>query len=165
LPPDFWQAPAIKDYGKIHPLPDAAYRPTRTGIYKIVFAAEAGSKDPSEPISALDHAARAVNVYASAGVPKKHMKFVVVMAGPASMAAIDNEHYKAHFKVDNPNVPLIHALRDAGVEIVLCGQAASGAFAAGNIKFEWINPEVTLALSALTAIPILEQQGYALMNY
>jgi hypothetical protein len=33
-----------------------------------------------------------------------------------------------------------------------------------HFQYEWIAPNVTLALSALTTITVLENEGYALMS-
>ena len=61
--------------------------------------------------------ARTVNLYASAGVPLNHLKFVAVMYGAATDAALDNEHYRQKYDSDNPNLDLIRKLRNAGVEV------------------------------------------------
>jgi intracellular sulfur oxidation DsrE/DsrF family protein len=158
LAQEFWQTPALEGVGKMHPLPGAAYQPEKNETYKIVFSVQAGSK-PNEINPSLDHVARAVNLYASAGVPLNHLKFVAVMYGAATDAALDNEHYRQKYGVDNPNLALIRKLRNAGVDVAVCGQAA----AEHGDRYEWIAPEVTLSLSALTTITTLEHLGYALM--
>jgi intracellular sulfur oxidation DsrE/DsrF family protein len=155
---EFWQTPALAGVGKMHPLPRAAYQPEKNETYKVVFSVQAGSKS-DELNPSLDHVARAVNLYASAGVPLSHLKFVAVMYGAATDAALDNEHYRQKYSVDNPNLDLIRKLRNAGVDVAVCGQAV----AEHRNRYEWIAPEVTLALSALTTITILEHEGYALM--
>ena len=158
LAQEFWQTPTLAGVGKMHPLPRAAYQPQKSEIYKIVFSVQTGSK-PDEINPSLDHVARAVNLYTSAGVPLNHLKFVAVMYGAATDAALDNEHYRQKYGVDNPNLALIRKLRNAGVDVAVCGQAA----AEHRDRYEWIAPEVTLALSALTTITTLEHLGYASM--
>jgi intracellular sulfur oxidation DsrE/DsrF family protein len=153
-----WQTPALAGVGKMHPLPGAAYQPEKKETYKIVFSLQAASK-PDVLNPSLDRVARAVNLYASAGVPLNHLKFVAVMYGAATDAALDNEHYRQKYSVDNPNLELIRKLRHAGVDVAVCGQA----LAEHRDHYEWIAPEVTLALSALTTITTLEHQGYTLM--
>jgi intracellular sulfur oxidation DsrE/DsrF family protein len=158
-PTDFWQTPTLTGVGKMHPLPEAAYQPQKSAIYKVVFdvtkaGAKAGEVNPS-----LDHVARTVNLYASAGVPLDHLKFVAVLSGDATAAALDNAHYKQQFGVDNPNLEIIRKLRSAGTDVAVCGQA----MAEHHFQYEWIAPNVTLALSALTTITVLENEGYALM--
>jgi intracellular sulfur oxidation DsrE/DsrF family protein len=156
---DFWQNPVIKSGGQIHPLPNAAVQPDRNQVYKTVFSVTKGASDPKDVNDALDHVARAVNVFASAGVPLDHLKFVVIVHGPALPLVLDNAHYQKRFNVDNPNLKLIHELKAAGVEIVVCGQA----LAAMKYDAAEVNPDIKVALSALSTIIIYQQQGYALM--
>jgi intracellular sulfur oxidation DsrE/DsrF family protein len=156
---EFWQTPALPGVGKMHPLPSAAYQPQPNETYKVVFSVTKAGSKPDEISPSLDRVARTVNLYASAGVPLDHLKFVVVMNGDATDAALDTEHYRQKYGVDNPNLDLIRKLRNAGVDVAVCGQAA----AEHQDQYEWIAPEVTLALSALTTITTLEHQGYALM--
>jgi len=75
---NFWTTPTIEGYGKMHYLPDAAYRPQPDQTYKIVFALSQGVKSPTDVNMALWHVARAVNLYAASGVPLDHLKFVAV---------------------------------------------------------------------------------------
>ena len=158
--PQFWQTPVIHGYGKIHILPGAAYQPQAGQTYKVVFSLTKAPKSPGEVNPALDHVARTVNLYASAGVPLDHLKFVAVAAGPATALALDNAHYRSAYGVENPNLPLIAQLKKAGVDVVVCGQAV----AEHDYQYDWIDKSVTVALSALTTITTLEHDGYALMS-
>jgi intracellular sulfur oxidation DsrE/DsrF family protein len=54
---------------------------------------------------------------------------------------------------------LIEQLRKAGVDIAVCGQAV----AENKFQYDWVDSHVTLSLSALVTITVLQQQGYALM--
>jgi intracellular sulfur oxidation DsrE/DsrF family protein len=153
------QTPAISGAGAMHPLPQAAYQPQKDAVYRVVFAVTKTGEKPTDVSPSLEQAARSVNLYASAGVPLDHLKFVAVAYGPATPAMLDNEHYKAKFGVDNPNLELIRKLRGAGIDVAVCGQAVAGS----KYDYAWISHDVTLALSALTTITMLQQQGYALM--
>ena len=157
--PGLSSAPAIEGYGKMHPLPKAAYQPDPKATYKIVFAMTAASKAPEEVNPAVERVARAVNLYVSAGVPLSHLKFVAVAYAAATAIALDDAHYKSAYNVANPNLPVIARLRKAGVDVAVCGQAVLE----HKYQYEWIDPSVTVALSALTTITTLEEQGYHLM--
>lgn len=149
--------PAISSAGAIHPLPHAAYQPDKRATYKVVFSMTSESSKPGVINPALEHVARAVNLYAASGVPLTHLKFVAVAHGKATSIALDDEHYRKKFGMNNPNRAAIRELRAAGVDIAVCGQAlAEQGYEAG-----WIARDVTLALSALTTITTLEHQGYA----
>ncbi|HEY1773583.1 MAG TPA: DsrE family protein [Gammaproteobacteria bacterium] len=156
---DSMQNPVIKSGGAVHPLPDAALQPDRNQTYKALFSVTKGASDPKDLNDALDHVARAVNVFASAGVPLDHLKFAVVVHGPATPLVLDGASYQKHFGTDNPNLKLIHELKAAGVQIYVCGQALAGM----KYQASEVNPDVKVALSALSTIVILQQQGYALM--
>ncbi|MGH8402209.1 MAG: DsrE family protein [Gammaproteobacteria bacterium] len=158
-PPGFWQTPVIKGAGSMHPLPQAAFQPQKDVTYKAVFSVTHGQKNPKDLDDGLDHVARAVNVFASAGIPLEHLKFVVIIHGGATPIVLDNAHYKKAFGVDNPNLKVIKELKAAGVDIAVCGQAVAGE----DYDYSWVNPDVKVALSALSTIVILQQEGYALM--
>ncbi|HUB89033.1 MAG TPA: DsrE family protein [Dyella sp.] len=155
------QTPAqpITAAGNYHPLPKAAYQPSPAATYKVVFSLTKSSDKPDQINPALERVARTVNLYASAGVPLDHLKFVAVAYGPATPLVLDDAHYKAQFGVANPNLAVIAQLRKAGVDVAVCGQA----MAEHHYPDEWASKDVTLSLSALTTITELEQQGYALM--
>lgn len=155
----FWATPTIHGAGPIHVLPNAAYKPDRGATYKAVFAMTLASKDPAKISPALDRVARAVNLYVAAGVPLDHLKFVAVAYGPATAIVLDDAHYKQKFGVANPNLPVIRQLRKDGIDVAVCSQAV----AENHYGYDWVSKDVTLALSGLTAIIDLQQQGYALM--
>lgn len=155
----FWQTPTIHDAGRMHALPQAAYQPDPDAIYKVVFSMTRGSDDPHKINPALQRVARTVNLYAHAGVPLSHMKFVAVASGAATVIALDDAHYQKQFGVANPNLPVIRQLRADGIDVAVCGQAV----AEHHYQYDWVSKDVTLALSALTTITELQQQGYALM--
>jgi intracellular sulfur oxidation DsrE/DsrF family protein len=157
----FWQTPTIHDAGKIHPLPQAAYQPDRSATYKMVFVLTKASSKPDEVNPSLDHVARAVNLYVNAGVPLSHLKIVAVAAGPATALALNDEQYRKLYNVANPNLPVIAQLRKAGVDVAVCGQA----MAEHHYDYSWKDSRVMLALSALTTMSELQQQGYALMPF
>lgn len=154
-----WSTPAIQGFGRIHKMPDTAYKPDKSLSYKIVFALTKGPKTPGEINPSLDRVARTVNLYVASGVPLAHLKFVAVASGDATAIALNDVNYRAKFSTPNPNLPLVAALRRAGVDVAVCAQAV----AEHEYQYGWIDSNVTMALSALTTVTVLQQQGYALM--
>lgn len=152
-------AAPITAAGAFHPLPHAAYQPDPAATYKVVFSVSKASDKPAQINAALDHVARAVNLYVSTGVPLDHLKFVAVVSGGATPIVLDDAHYKAQFGTANPNLAVIAQLRKAGVDVAVCGQA----MAEHHYDDAWAAKGVTLTLSALTTITELQQRGYALM--
>ncbi|KQZ79345.1 sulfur reduction protein DsrE [Rhodanobacter sp. Root561] len=155
---DFWQTPTIHGAGRIHPMPQAAYQPDRQATYKVVFSLGKAGDKPTAVSPSLDHVARAVNLYVNAGVPLSHLKFVAIAAGPATPIVLNDAQYRKKYGVANPNLPLIAQLRKAGVDVAVCAQAV----AEHDFQYDWVDPQVTVALSGLTTVIDLQQQGYAL---
>lgn len=151
--------PALVGVGKVHPLPQAAYQPQQQEVYSVVFSVTKAAETPTEINPALRRIARMVNLYASAGVPLSHLRFVAVIYDNAIDATLDDEHYRQKYGVDNPNRTLIRTLRNAGIDVAASGQA----LLRNQERDDWIAPEATLALSGMTTITNLEHQGYVLM--
>ncbi len=156
-----WEYPVIKGYGPVHPLPDAAVQPDMSLDYKILFDVTQGSKMKGKVNPALDHLARLINVFASAGMMPDKMKLVAIIHGPATPIVLNNETFKSKFGTDNPNMKLIDELKKNGVIFYGCGQA----LADNSYEHEWVNKDITIALSALTVVPTYQLRGYALMAW
>jgi intracellular sulfur oxidation DsrE/DsrF family protein len=156
----YWTYPVIAKYGPTHPVPKAHVRPKKNHMYKAIFDVTASSDDPSKPDAGLAHVARAVNVFAMAGVPPENLKFVAVLHGGATTAILNNATYKAKYGVDNPNIPLIDALHKAGVHVDVCAQA----LAEMQIVHAKVYKRVRIDLSALSDAVIYGDMGYAYMK-
>lgn len=148
--------PRIEGHGKVVQLPDAAEQP-RSGSKICVDVTAGGPADEVNP--ALEKVARFVNIYAGAGKKPAKCSITVVLHGDATIAALSDQAYGKHTDVErNPSLPLIHELRDAGVDFFVCGQAmASKGYDANDADFD-----VEVAVSALTVnVNRQSQGGYA----
>lgn len=154
-----WRTPAIRGAGRVRAMAGAAYQPDRRAIHKVTLALSHASDDAARVNPGLARVARLVNLYADAGVPQHHRRLVAAVSGPAVALALDDAHYRAAFGIANPNLPVLHELRRAAVEVAVCGQA----LAERHYAREWLCSDVTLALSALTTLAELERKGYALL--
>ncbi len=157
--PGFWTTPAIKGIGPVHVWPEATLRPRAAATYKALFdVTRTGDAQKMNP--GLDHIARTVNVFAAAGVPLDHLKFAVIIHGPATPIALDARSFAAKFGHPNPNLEVIDALRKAGVKILVCGNAL------GDMGFTpaEVNPHIQVALSAMSTLIMLQDEGYALLR-
>ncbi len=141
-------------------VPGAHEMPNPQIEHKVVFdLATANPKDAAvHPM--LQAVARYVNTLAKTGVPASNRKVALVFHQGSTDYILKNDAYKArHEGQDNPNLPMIQALKKAGVDFRVCGQAAL----ARKIDPKDISPEVQLDLWALTTIVALQQQGYVLI--
>jgi intracellular sulfur oxidation DsrE/DsrF family protein len=138
-------------------LPGAKERPDPKVEYKVLFDVSAAAPSPSAVNPMLETTARYVNTLAKAGVPAAKRKVAVIVHQGATDIVMNNDAYKARYKgQDNPNVALIQALKKAGVELHVCGQAVL----ARKIDPKTIMPEIQLDLWALTTIVNYETKGY-----
>ena len=153
---EFSKGPVIKNYGGV-----AAVKQTRplTGKehFKVAFdVAEQGDKEKAN--RRFESLARFLNMQARAGVPPEQVKLAVVVHGKAGFDLLDNKNFSAKYGVDNPNASLLAELQKHGVRVLLCGQSA----AYNEIDNAQLLPGVEMALSAMTAHALLQQEGYTL---
>lgn len=156
---DVTSGPVIADYGKVAevettmPLPaDVALR----HAFDVTEGAKAG-----EVNRGFDSAARFVNMHARAGVPTDRIQAAIVVHGPAVLDLLNAQAYaKRRDGKDNANAnaPLVAALIAHNVRVIVCGQSA----AAQDVANADLLPGVEVALSAMTAHALLQQQGYTL---
>jgi intracellular sulfur oxidation DsrE/DsrF family protein len=156
-----WEYPVIKDYGPVYPMPGAAVQPDKSLEYKIVFDITQKAAKDSDINPGLDHVARFINVFASAGIMPDKMKLVLIIHGPATGIALNNNMYVQQYGTDNPNIELLSALKKNGVILYVCGQS----MADSDFQKDWIDPDITVALSSLTVLSTYQLKGYALMPW
>jgi intracellular sulfur oxidation DsrE/DsrF family protein len=142
-------------------VPGAKEMPSKTIVHKVVFDMGTAGPKPTEVHPMLEAVARYVNTLAKTGVPAANRKIAVVFHQGATDYVLKNDVYKArHEGQDNPNAKMIEALKTAGVDFRLCGQASL----ARKITPPDMIPGIELDLWALTTIIALQQQGYILIQ-
>lgn len=154
-------APIIKDFGAIYDIPSASVKPDPTQVYKIVVDVVTGADDPGDLSSGLNNVARMINLHAIGGVPAGKIDVVLAMHGGATFATLNNEAYREKFGVENPNAPLVKALKAAGVKLVVCGQSLLGR----EIPLENVLPEIEIGTSMLTTVSTYQLKGYAVFRF
>ena len=147
--------PAIEGFGPVYQVgnPDFA---TPVGEYKVVFEVAVGADNPGDLNSHIVSLARFLNMHTRAGVPRENLKLALVLHGTAAKDALDHAGYRERYGMDNPNYDLIQALDGFGVQVILCGQSQMSR----GLERERLAPGVHLALSAMTALVTLQNQGY-----
>ncbi len=162
--------PVIMSGGAVFDVPDATFVTPLASDFKVVFEIARGVTDATSPAGAnaadsltppneqLNTVARFLNMHARAGVPRERVKLAAVVHGTAGKDLLDDETYRARYGTANPSAPLIRELLAAGVRIILCGQTAAGR----NVPRDRLIPGVQVALSAMTAMAVLQSDGYRL---
>jgi len=138
-------------------VPNAKEVPDAKTEYKVLFDVANAPAKPTDVNPMLQATARYLNTLAKVGVPAEHRKLAVIFHQGGSPAILKNEEFKKRNNgQDNPNIAIIQALKKAGVELHVCGQAVL----ASKIDPKDIQPEIQLDLWALTTIINMELRGY-----
>ena len=146
--------PVIASHGPVFPVSPDFETPMDID-YKVAFEiAQTGGADRVS--TSLNTVARFLNMHGQAGVPRARLGAAVVVHGSAVMDVLSDDAYHARSGSANPNASLLRELLDAGVRVVVCGQsAASRGYQASELA-----DGVELALSAMTAFVVLQNEGY-----
>lgn len=153
--------PVIKNYGGIFEIPDAVEKPDPSLNYNIVIEVERASDRPDSINWAMYNVTRLINLHVMGGVPKEKLNVVLAIHGSAAFTVMNNDDYKAKYRVNNPNLKLYQELEQAGVKIFVCGQS----LIARNINKSNMVPEVKIATSMLTTLTTYQLKGYALLKF
>lgn len=146
----------IKGYGPFVQVQED-WRVSRDTEFKVVFDL-AKATSPGEINKTILSAARFINMHVDAGFAPDNVQVAIVVHGSGGDDVANDEYYEEKNMHENANAPLVKALADKGVQFIVCGQSA--AFF-GMTQSDFL-PEVQMALSAMTAHAVLQQQGYTL---
>ena len=144
--------PLIEDFGPVSAVPGAVLGPPDTGLMRVVFDVVDAPEDPAGSNARIVSAARFLNMH-------ERMSVALVLHGDAGRAALKDDAYWDRFDTVNPDRALLARLRAAGAAIYLCGQTAGFR----GYDSDQILPSVDLALSAMTALVRLQDDGYRLV--
>lgn len=153
--------PIIKNFGEVWKVEYPTYPTDTTAEFKVVFDVM-DSPDSHEVLNkSIETAARFLNMHAQNGVPPQNLKVYLVIHNKATKDILANPSYEERFGKPNPNSELIRELLKAGVGVVLCGQSS----ASREMPVTEAIEGVQLALSAMTALVQLQNEGYQLIKF
>jgi intracellular sulfur oxidation DsrE/DsrF family protein len=148
----------VPGYEATRDLPGARELPDPTTDYKVVFADGQDAKNPGDVNPMLPIIATYVNTLGKYGVPAEHRHLVIMFhqRTPDIDLVMTNEAYRERYNRDNPNIAIIHGLKEAGVDVRVCGQG----LLARKIDAKQVNPDVQIDLWAMTTLVNLQLKGY-----
>lgn len=155
-PEAFHPGPVFENYGNIADVEVTMPIPEGTE-FRVSFDIVDRSED-GEVNRSLVSAARFINMHVAAGIPVEDLHLAMVIHGSATHDVTLDSHYEALFGTHNANAELIEALTGVGVRIIVCGQSA----AFNDVGNADLLPNVEMALSAMTAHALLQQDGYTI---
>jgi intracellular sulfur oxidation DsrE/DsrF family protein len=136
--------PVIDGYGAAFVVEDRDVPLIPDHVYRVVYEITAYGNAPDGVNAELDRVARFLNLHGKNGAALVNM--------------LNDAAYQQRFEIKNPNLELLQKLSDAGVKLYVCGQSMAGR---GFAKAE-LARGVQLALSAMTMVHQLQDQGYTL---
>ncbi len=150
---------AVPGYPVAREIPGAHELPDPSIDYKIAWGIGQGASDMTTEINPnLPVIARYVNTLAKWDVPasKRHIIVIFHQRSDDFDIVLSNEAFRKKYGKDNPNIPLITALKNAGVEFRACGQAVAGR----EIAMDDVNPDIQVDLWAMTSFMNLQMKGF-----
>jgi intracellular sulfur oxidation DsrE/DsrF family protein len=126
-------------------------------VYKVSWDVTVGPTDPAEAVAGFRRPAGLLRQMDLQGVPRQNVKLAIIVHGTATRSLLTNAAYKAATGQDNASIAMLEALNQAGVQVIVCGQALINR----NVPRGELLPFVKVATSATAARAILAAQGYA----
>lgn len=152
--------PIIKNFGTIYEI-ENAINPDAGIEYKIVVDLKTLQRDKESINPGLNNVARMLNLHGLGGVKAENLKVVVAIHGGATDVILNNDAYQKKYELDNPNLQLIDELKEAGVELYVCGQS----LLARNYEHDQVNTQIKIGLSMLTVVTTYMHNGYHQMVF
>ena len=126
-------------------------------VFKAVFVIDAGGSDSVKVNAQLTTIARFYNLHVRLGYPLERVRAAAVVHGSGWQALLTDSAFAARFGgMPNPSRRLVEELLQHGAQLVLCGQTAGSR----GIRREELIPGVKVAISAMTALNVLQADGY-----
>lgn len=162
------QSPEGRNVSPVVPNTGVVFYPGETDMkipegttLKAVIEADRQLHDEHGVNRLIESGARFLNINGSLDIPKDQMEVAVVVHGKAVYDLLTDEAYAEAFGKSNPNTPLLLALQKAGVAVYICSQS----YQSRGIPVSDLNPSVQKAPSAMTALVLLQQQGYQYIKF
>ena len=143
----FSTGPVFEEFGPVADI-DTTMSIPEDARFRHSFDVSERAED-GKPNRTLVSAARFINMHARAGIEQDRIELAVVVHGTAVHDVSGKESGSA---------ALVAALVDFGVRIIVCGQSA----AYYDVGTKDLLPGVEMAISAMTAHALLQQQGYTI---
>ncbi len=151
--------PRITSAGGVVALPNGVELPAPGVTHRLLIDATGAETTPLGVNNHLEAAARAVNLYALAGVAPENVMIAVVVHGKATPMSLSAAAYQRHAGKPSADAALIAELHAAGVRFYVCGQSL---VRSGHAVTD-VHEDVTVALSAMTKLVELQADGYGLI--
>lgn len=149
----------IRKAGAFTPIPNPGFAADKAMELKVVWDVTEAPPTPGDVPPGLSRPANFFMLAEAEGVPRSRVHLALLVHGGATPSLMSNAHYRAAKGVDNPSIPLLKAMSEAGVQIIVCGQS----IVRQKIAREQLLPFVKVSTSATIARAVLHARGYTTM--
>ena len=139
---------------------EATFPASHTAVYRVAWAVNSGPEKPDSIVPGFRSAANFLYVADANGVPRANQKLAIVVWGSATHSLLKNDAYRAARGVDNGSIAILQALHDAGVQVIVCGEALLNR----KLDRKDLLPFVKIAPTATMALATLHTEGYAIFR-
>lgn len=146
----------IREVGGTPGITDPTFPAPKDLIYKMAWHVTEGPANANERVAGFAMPASFLRLMDANGVARTNVKLAIIVHGTATPSLLNNAAYKARTGADNASIALLTALHEAGVQIIVCGQALINR----NVPRDQLLPFVKVATTATSAHAILHAQGY-----
>lgn len=153
--------PYVKNFGKSFYIENPDLNLDKNEIHKVIFDVFTDESKKNQLNPLLVTVARHLNMHGKQGIPLENLKTVLIIHGGATGSVLSEASFQETFDRENPDYALLNELVEAGVEVYVCGQSIH---ARGKTKQD-LNPNVKMAVSAITTLMSYQEKGYSVINF
>ena len=150
----------IRQVGGTPGITDPDFRAPVDLVYKMAWHVTEAPEQPTGIAGGFISPANMFRLMDANGVPRANVRLAIIVHGTATPSLLVNDAYKTRTGADNGSIALLTALHEAGVQIIVCGQALINR----NVPRGQLLPFVKVATTAGTAHAILAAQGYEVLS-
>lgn len=147
----------IRKLGANTPIANITFPADKSLQYRVSWDVTQGPEKPGQMVTGFRLPANFFVMAEQEGVPRRNVHLAIIVHGTATQSLLGRDAYKAATGAENESIPLLEALHDAGVQVIVCGQALVNR----KVPREGLLPFVKVANSATMARAVLAAQGYA----
>ena len=150
----------IREIGGTPAVTDPTFRAPANLTYRMAWHVTEAPSEASGIAGGFRSPASFFRLMDANGVPRANVKLAVIVHGTATPSLLNNAAYRARTGADNGSLALLTALHEAGVQIIVCGQALINR----NVPRDQLLPFVQVATTATSAHAVLAAQGYEVIS-
>jgi intracellular sulfur oxidation DsrE/DsrF family protein len=151
----------IKNFGTIYLSQNDTLMLDKEKVHRVIFDISTTARQRGNINPQLETIARFINLHAAKGVPIENLEVVAVIHGSATKDGLKNSFYKKAVGEENPNLKILKALKDFGVDFYLCAQSIKGY----GFEEEQYSKYIDISPSAMTALIYFQERGYILIDF